>query len=126
MAPYLAAAVAGAILPILVVVIAKADRKLDIARPRDVHEHQTGIRKRAYGAHLNGMEALPLFLTALFVATQRGVDLDLLNTTATAWIGVRVFYTIAYLANLWMIRPLIWAAGQGIAFWIAFLPLAVS
>lgn len=124
MLPYHAAAIAGAILPMLVVVIAKADRRLDIANPRDVHATQTGLRKRAYGAHLNGMEALPLFLTALFVATERGVDLRLPKIAALAWIAARVIYTVLYLANFSMIRPAMWAAGQGVAVTIAFLPAA--
>ena len=45
---------AGGLMPVLVVFIAKDDDRLDVHNPRDVHALQTGLRKRAYGAHLNG------------------------------------------------------------------------
>jgi hypothetical protein len=37
-----------------------------------VHLTQTGLRKRAYGAHLNGLEAFPLFAVGVITATLRG------------------------------------------------------
>ena len=43
-------------LPVAVVFIAKADDRLDVHNSRDIHLLQTGLRKSAYGAHLNGLK----------------------------------------------------------------------
>jgi hypothetical protein len=65
--------------------------------------------KRAYGAHLNGLEAFPPFAAAVITATQRGVPQSRLDWTALAWLGVRVFYTGGYLGDWAGIRPVLWA-----------------
>ena len=100
---------AGGLLPIAVVFIAKADPDLDVSNPRDVHVTQTGLRKRAYGAHLNGLEAFPLFAVAVIAATLRGVSQSLLDVAACSWLVARLLYTAAYLAGLARIRPALWA-----------------
>ena len=64
---------AGGLIPVLVVFVAKSDPRLDVQNPRDVHAIQIGVRKRAYGAHLNGLEAFPFFATAVIIATLRNV-----------------------------------------------------
>lgn len=99
---------AGALIPILVVFIAKSDDRLDVSKPRDVHLVQTGVRKRAYGAHLNGLEAFPFFAAAIVTAVQVEVEPELLNHAAIGWVVIRVAYTIAYLADLWKVRPTLW------------------
>lgn len=101
----------GGLLPILVVFVAKSDPRLDVHNPRDVHLVQTGLRKRAYGAHLNGLEAFPFFATAVVTATMRGVAAPLLDIAAASWLAVRLLYTAAYLLDLARIRPALWALG---------------
>lgn len=100
---------AAGLLPVLVVFIAKADPDLDVANPRDVHIRQTGLRKRAYGAHLNGLEAFPLFAAAVVVAASQGAPAFWLDGLALGWLAVRLAYTAAYLADLHRIRPSLWA-----------------
>jgi uncharacterized MAPEG superfamily protein len=78
--------------------------------------------KRAYGAHLNGLEAFPLFAAAVITATQRGVPQSRLDWTALAWLGVRVCYTGAYLGDWAGIRPVLWAASVLISIGIFILP----
>lgn len=112
----------GGLLPVLVVFIAKNDPRLDIHNPRDVHLVQDGLRKRAYGAHLNGLEAFPFFAAAVVLAEQRGAAPPMLGATALAWLLVRLGYTGVYLLDWARIRPILWAAGWLIAAAIFFLP----
>lgn len=112
----------GGLLPVTVVFIAKSDPRLDVRNPRDVHVVQTGLRKRAYGAHLNGLEAFPLFAAAVITATQRGVPQSRLDWTAFAWLCVRVCYTGAYLGDWAGIRPVLWAVSVLISIGIFILP----
>lgn len=114
--------VAG-ILPIAVVLIAKADPDLDIANPRDVHRSQTGLRKRAYGAHLNSLEAFPLFAVAILTATVRGANQAWLDIAAVSWILVRTAYTAVYLTDHARIRPPLWALSVLISALIFFVPV---
>lgn len=100
---------AGGLLPILVVFVAKQDPRLDVANPRDVHLHQTGVRKRAYGAHLNGLEAFPFFATAVVMASIRAAPAPWIDGLALAWLVTRLAYTGVYLADLYRIRPGLWA-----------------
>jgi uncharacterized MAPEG superfamily protein len=113
---------AGGLLPVLVVFIAKSDDRLDIYNPRDVHTIQTGLRKRAYGAHLNGLEAFPLFAAAVLATTLRTGPSALLDTMAAAWLTIRLAYTAVYLADLAPIRPALWALGVLVAAAIFLLP----
>ena len=115
--------IAGGLLPVAIVVIAKADPNLDVYNPRDVHLTQTGLRKRAYGAHLNGLEAFPLFAVAVITATLRGVPQTWLDIAACSWFVVRVLYTGVYLANLARIRPALWALSVLVSAGIFILPV---
>lgn len=113
---------AAGLLPVLIVFIAKADPRLDVHNPRDVHAVQTGLRKRAYGAHLNGLEAFPLFAVAVIVATIKGVHQPLLDWVACGWLVVRLAYTAAYLWDFARVRPALWAISVIISGVIFLLP----
>ena len=113
---------AGGLLPVAIVFIAKTDPNLDVYNPRDVHATQTGLRKRAYGAHLNGLEAFPLFAVGVITATLRGVSQPWLDIAACSWLVVRVLYTAVYLADFARIRPTLWAVGVLISVGIFVVP----
>jgi uncharacterized MAPEG superfamily protein len=99
---------AAGLLPVLTAFIAKADKRLDLHNPRDVHAVQTGVRKRAYGAHMNGNEAFPLFAAGVILAYLRGTPPHLLDAAALTWLLLRLAYTGAYLADLARARALLW------------------
>jgi uncharacterized MAPEG superfamily protein len=113
---------AGGLLPVLVVFIAKADDRLDIHNPRDVHAVQTGIRKRAYGAHLNGYEAFPFFAAGVLTATIRGVSQGSVDLLALGWLVLRMAYTGAYLLDVARLRAALWALSVLMAAAIFLLP----
>lgn len=112
----------AALLPVLVVFISKADPHLDVHNPRDVHLTQTGLRKRAYGAHLNGLEAFPFFAVAVVTATMRGVQPSLLDAFAAGWVATRAVYTAVYLLDFARVRPAIWALSVALSVVIFLLP----
>lgn len=113
----------GGLLPILVVFVSKSDPQLDIRNPRDVHIHQQGLRKRAYGAHLNGNEAFPLFAVAVLSGMIRGAPQGSIDAWAFAWVILRFGYTAAYLWDWARLRSLLWASSVIVAVAIFILPL---
>ena len=113
---------AGGLMPVLIVFIAKADDRLDVHNPRDVHALQTGLRKRAYGAHLNGLEAFPLFAVAVLTVTVRAGPSALLDGMADDRLVVRLAYMAAYLTDMVRIRPALWALSVIISAVIFLLP----
>lgn len=102
---------AAGILPLLTVYPAKFDRKLDNRDPTARHAEQTGLRRRAYAAHRNGFEAFPLFAVAVIVAQSTGADQATVDALAVAFVVVRVLFTLAYYANLSLVRSGLFAVG---------------
>lgn len=81
--------------------------------PRDWSARQTGWKKRALAAHLNGFEALPLFIAAVILAQLAQADQARIDLLAMAFIGIRVLYSAVYMANFAWLRTLLWLAGLG-------------
>lgn len=106
-------------LPVLTMGLAKAtsltlkDRmaRYDNNHPRDWESRLTGWQARAHAAHNNGFEALPLFVAAVLLAQQAHVDQGRIDILALSFIGIRIAYVAAYLANIGTLRSLIWGAG---------------
>ncbi len=112
----------AAVLPIVTVGLAKgstAGKKrreggYDNNHPRQWEAKLEGWQARATAAQNNGFEALPLFVFAVLAAQLAGLDQARTDMLAMAFIGVRVLYTVTYLANLAALRSLVWAAGLGV------------
>ncbi len=112
--PYLLVLIA-ALLPYALVLYAKMTPEFLKERynknPRDYEEGLVGARRRAYWAHLNGFEAFPPFAAAVIVSVDTGVDLDVVNLFAGAFVVCRVAHGIFYIANLDILRSIFWAGG---------------
>ena len=112
----------AAVLPIVTVGLAKGstagkkrrDGGYDNNHPRQWETKLEGWQARAAAAQNNGFEALPLFVFAVLAAQLAGLDQARTDMLAMAFIGVRVLYTVTYLANLAALRSLVWAAGLGV------------
>jgi uncharacterized MAPEG superfamily protein len=124
-------AILGAcMLPVLTVGLAKVksfsqpDRKAryDNNHPRDWENKLTGWQARANAAQNNGFEALPLFVAAVLLAQMAHADQGRIDLLALSFIGIRIAYVAAYLADQGMLRSLIW--GAGLATNIALLAMA--
>lgn len=110
------------LMPYTVVPIARG-RDFDNSKPRDVHEHSEGLRKRAYGAHLNSFEVFPLYAVAVLVAVHAGSDATVLNWLAGAWLVTRAAYIAAYLKDMPTVRSSLWGTGMFLVVAIMTMPL---
>ncbi len=115
---------AAVLLYLLTVAPVKAvgHRTFDNDNPRDPTFYTPGIRARALGAHINGIETFPFFAAAVLLAEFRNVPQDLIDILAVAFVMVRIAYVLAYLANRSMVRTLIWNLGFAVNVAIFFAP----
>ena len=114
---------AACLLPIVTVALAKAhavrlSRKsggYDNNNPRDWESRLSGWQQRANAAQANGFEALPLFIAGVVLAQMAQADQSRIDLLAMAFVGIRIAYVAAYLANLGTLRSLIWSGGVGVS-----------
>ena len=110
------------ILPYLCVLYAKADKRFTNAAPRDYLENLgAGRQKRAYWAHQNTFEILPLYFAAIILGHLQNIDQTTLNGLAAAFIIFRIAYIFAYILDRPTLRSIIWAGGFGCIFGIFLL-----
>jgi uncharacterized MAPEG superfamily protein len=96
--------------------------RFDNANPRDPAFYVPGIRSRALGAHLNGIEVFPFFAAAVLLAEFRAAPQVWIDVLAVAFIVIRVAYVLLYLADLPTLRTLVWNAGFAVNVAIFFVP----
>ncbi|GJJ77645.1 hypothetical protein EMPS_10004 [Entomortierella parvispora] len=74
------------------------------------------MAKRAEGAHINGIETLPIFYGAVLAALQAGVAKDTVNYYSGLFLATRVLYNLVYIINTTQITALartgIWTASM--------------
>ena len=104
------------LLPYVATLAAKiGGERFDNRNPRDWLGAQSGFRRRANAAQLNGFEAFPLFAVAVVIAHVAGVGQPRIDTLAVAFVVARIFYLIFYLMDLALLRSLAWSVGIGSA-----------
>ena len=89
--------------------------KFDNANPRDWLAEQSGFRRRANSAQLNGFEAFPLFAVAVLVAQALDAPQGRVDLLAIVFIVARVAHLGFYLADLATLRSLAWFVGLACA-----------
>lgn len=82
----------------------------DNLHPREYLEGLTGFRKRAHWAQLNTFESIPGFMAAVIIAHQIGGDQTLIDSLAVTYIILRLAYGFLYMANIGLLRTLVWGA----------------
>ena len=102
---------AAGLLPYLAIGIAKLRPGYDNRDPRTWLAQQSGWRKRAHDAQLNGFEAFPLFAAAVVVAHLSRAQQPTIDALALVFIAARVLYTFAYVGDRPAMRSLVWTAG---------------
>jgi len=118
-------AIFGAVLLYLLTVApAKAFgyRTFDNANPRDPAFYKSGIRARASGAHINGIETFPFFAAAVLLAEFRSQPQHWVDLLAVAFLVIRLAYVLAYLGNRPTLRTLLWNLGFLVNATIFFMP----
>jgi len=98
-------------------------RTFDNANPRDPSFYRSGIRARALGAHINGIETFPSFAAAVLFAECRHMPQQTVDVLALMFVGLRLLFVLAYLASWSTTRTIIWNIGFLVNSAIFFLPL---
>ena len=92
------------------------------ADPRDPAFYRQGIRSRALGAHINGIETFPFFAAAVLLAEFRLQSQPWIDALAVCFVAVRALFVLAYLANFPTTRTLLWNLGFALNTAIFFMP----
>jgi len=100
---------------------ALAPREFDNANPRDPRFYENPIRKRALGAHINGIETFPFFAAAVLLAEFRNAPQDWINGLALAFLVTRITFVVAYVANRATLRTVLWNVAMAFNIGIFFL-----
>jgi uncharacterized MAPEG superfamily protein len=98
-------------------------RSFDNAKPRDPGFHDDPLRARAWGAHLNGIEAFPFFAVAVLLAEFRAGPQRLIDELAILFLIVRIAYVFTYLGDRPTLRSILWSVGFAINAMIFFMPM---
>nr|NDG07920.1 hypothetical protein [Oxalobacteraceae bacterium] len=85
------------LMPVLVVGYAKSGGVYDNHNPRQGLDRLAAKKRRAYDAHLNCYEALPVFIAALFVAVWTEGPQTMVDGLAIGFVLFRVLYVLAYI-----------------------------
>ncbi len=114
--------VLAALMPYGLVQIARGPN-FNNSKPRDNYAKAEGRQKRAYNAHVNSLEAFPIFAAAVLVAVQGGMAGWTLNLLALGWLLVRCGYIYAYLKDMPRERSALWAVAMILNVAMFTLPL---
>ncbi len=106
--------VAG-LLPYAATLVAKGGARFDNREPRAWLARQTGWRARAHAAQQNGFEAFPLFAAAVLAAQQLHAPQARVDLLAEVFVGARLAYLVTYVADLHLLRSMVWTVGIGAA-----------
>lgn len=102
----------AALLPYLLIVVAKAGaRGFDNHAPREWYERAEGYRKRAVWAQQNSYEIFPVFAAAVIIAQLSGATQSWIDGLAISFIASRIAFAACYIADLHLLRSLVWTLG---------------
>lgn len=113
----------AAILPLVIVVFAKAGSDGDNHHPRDSAERLPPANRRAYAAHLNAYENFPFFAAAVIIAKTQGAPLGTLNALAAIYIILRIAHAVLYIGDYATPRSAVFAVAWLINIAIFMLPV---
>lgn len=98
-----------------------APREFDNANPRDPKFFEHPIRKRALGAHINGVETFPFFAAAVLLAEFRNAPQAWVDGLALGFLVTRVAFVAAYVGNRPTLRTVLWNAAFAFNLGLFFL-----
>ena len=98
-----------------------APREFDNANPREPQFFEHPVRKRALGAHINGIETFPFFAAAVLLAEFRDAPQDWVDGLALAFLITRVGFVAAYVGNRPTLRTVLWNAAFAFNLGLFFL-----
>lgn len=116
----------GALLPILLSLVGGYYRiqqfgKIDNKHPRVQAAELEGAGARAVAAQKNAWEALALFTAGVVALGLRGGESDTATILALVWLSARVLHAIFYLANVDVLRSLVFVVSLGCSLALFFV-----
>jgi uncharacterized MAPEG superfamily protein len=79
--------------------------------PRNQQTRLEGLGRRAISAHLNGLEAFPMFGIAVLAAMQRSVDIRLVAALCLLFLAARFTFVLAYVNDRASLRSAMFLVG---------------
>ena len=95
--------------PFLVVAWGRFQNGYDQSAPRAMFDKLPAYAKRATWAHQNSFEALTIYGLAGLMAYATGVESNWAKIAAIAFIIARLLYSVYYIANIPLLRSLMFA-----------------
>lgn len=116
----------GAVLPIALSWVSGYYRaqqfgSIDNKHPRTQSAGLEGTGARAVAAQKNAWEALAVFTAAVVAHTVKGGNAEAASILAVVWLGARIAHAVFYLANLDVLRSLVFLLGLGCAVALFFV-----
>lgn len=99
-------------LPFLLVGYARVSVGYDMAAPRAMFDKLPAYAQRATWAHQNSFEAFGLFAAAALMAYVTHAQGMVVITAAIAHLVARLLYSVFYIANVPVLRSLMFAIGS--------------
>jgi len=87
--------------------------RIDNKNPRRQAAALEGAGARAQAAQANAWEALPFFTAGVVVSHLSGADPETAATLSIVFVATRILHPILYLADLDIVRSLVFVAGLG-------------
>ena len=106
--------------PFLVVGLARVKVGYDMSAPRAMFDKLPDYARRATWAHQNGFEALIIYSAAALMAYVTGVDSQWAAIAAIVFLIARLFYSVFYIANIAVLRSMMFAIGS-LSGWTLFV-----
>ncbi len=101
----------AALLPYVLITLAKSGPGFDNKTPREYVERLTGWRKRAYWAQINSFETFPPFAAGVIIAELLHANPTTIDKLAIIFIIARILHGIFYIIDKHILRSLAWFIG---------------
>lgn len=95
----------------LALAMAKSEGGYNNRHPRDQQAKLTGWGRRALAAHQNSFELTPIFAVSVITAHLFSANPEWLAIWSVVFVCSRVGYHALYIADIHVLRSLIWTAG---------------
>ena len=96
-------------------------REFNNAAPRDPQFYEHPVRRRALGAHINGIETFPFFAAAVLLAEFRQSPQFWIDALALAFLVTRLAFVLAYVGDEPTLRTVLWSGAFAFNLGIFFL-----
>lgn len=95
----------------------------DNRQPRKQQAALTNFGQRALGAHINSIEAFPIFATGVCLAIIAEANITTVQNLCVVFCCARIAYLVCYWFDIDKIRSIIWTIGFATSIWLMALAL---